>query len=444
MASLDRPMDRLALSSMKNTLVLVGLNHKTAPVEVRERVSYSPEQIEGVLESLRLNESFTECALLSTCNRTEFYAVPSQSPEQGLSDISSFFREGSDNSSSGLESHLYKHQGIPAINHLFSVSSGLDSLVLGENQILGQVRRAYIQAQEADCTGPLLERLFPWALRVGKKVRSETGIAKGASSVAAAAVNLAQKIFGDMSGRKVLLLGAGKMGAKSVKLLSKTGVEEVQVVNRTFEKAAELAEQCGGVAVPYEELDEALSSVDILMSSTGAPHYVVTRERIASVMRQRRGRPLFLVDIAVPRDIDPACGDVDNVYLYNIDDLQGVVDKNLARRHAETQAVLRIIEKATGDFCRQMDSRKASQAIVLLREGFESVRQSELAHFRTKKHLPAEHMELLENFSRRILNKLLHSPTQQLRQLSEGGAKPEELLESLRVLGLIPDEESKS
>lgn len=428
---------------MKNTLLLVGLNHKTAPIEVRERVSYSQEQIEEVLETLRVNHDFSECALLSTCNRTEFYAVGSQTPEQGLSAISRFFLENSPNLDSGLESHLYKHQGISAISHLFSVSSGLDSLVLGENQILGQVRRAYIQAQEADCTGPLLERLFPWALRVGKRARSETGIARGASSVSAAAVSLAQKIFGDMSGRKVLLLGAGKMGAKSIKLLSKTGVEQVQVVNRTFEKAAELAEQCGGVAVPYEELDKALSSVDILMSSTGAPHYVVTRERIASVMRQRKGRPLFLVDIAVPRDIDPGCSEVDNVYLYNIDDLQGVVDKNLARRHSETKAVLSIIEKATGDFCRQMDSRKASRAIVALREGFESIRQTELQHFRTKKHLPDEQMALLENFSRRMLNKLLHSPTQQLRQLSEGGAKPPELLESLRVLGLIAEEEER-
>lgn len=426
---------------MEKTVVLVGLNHKTAPVEVRERFSFSPEQVTETLNALQAEAALNECALLSTCNRTEFYAVPSQSPEAGLSTLARFLNHNAQLKEAEMEGLLYRQNGLGAVNHLFTVSSGLDSLVVGENQILAQVRRAYIQAQEACFTGPVLERLFPWALRVGKKVRSETNIAKGASSVAAAAVELAQKIFGEMSQCNVLLLGAGKMGKKSLKLLTNAGVNEVQIVNRTLQKAEELAEQCGGTAVPFEMLDEALTKVDILIASTGAPHYIVTRERVAKIMRQRRGKPLFLIDIAVPRDIDPACEEVENTYLYNIDDLQGVVDKNLARRHAETQAVLSIVEDATQEFCKELTARKASGAIVTLRSRFDSVRLAELDHFRTKKHVTEEELLLLENFGRRLINKLLHGPSSKLRQLSEGGATPEELLDSLKLLGLLEEDE---
>ena len=426
---------------MDKTVVLIGLNHKTAPVEVRERFSFSQEQVTETLNALQSEVTLSECAVLSTCNRTEFYAVARQNAEDGMATLTRFLSRGEVFAKDDLDKLVYRHQGAVAINHLFSVSSGLDSLVVGENQILGQVRRAFIQAQEASSTGPVLERLFPWAIRVGKRARSETDIAKGASSVSAAAVELAQKIFGEMKGRNVLLLGAGKMGKKSLKLLNKAGVNEVKIVNRTLEKAEELAEQCGGTAVPYEMLDEALTNVDILMASTGAPHYILTKERIGKVIRQRRGKPLFLIDIAVPRDIDPACGEVDNVYLYNIDDLQAVVDKNLARRHTETQAVLSIVETATKDFCKDLHGRKASEAIVTLRKGFDLVRRTELVHFRDKKNVSDGELQLLENFSRRLLNKLLHEPTIRLRQLSEGGATPQELLDSLKILGLVEENE---
>ena len=425
---------------MDSTVVLVGLNHKTAPVEIRERVSFAPENIPEMLSELRSLPNLAECALLSTCNRTEFYAVAGQAADATYRELTNFLERHSQSPTS-FEGHLYRSEGSLAVNHLFAVSSGLDSLVLGENQILGQVRRAYVQAQEAHVTGPVLERLFPWALRVGKKVRSETAIARGASSVSAAAVELAQNIFGDMTDRKVLLLGAGKMSTKALKLLTKSGVQRVQVVNRTYQKAEELAAQCGGVAVAYEDLDRSLAEVDILISSTGAPHYVVTRERMVEVMRRRRGRPLFLVDIAMPRDFDPACGEIDNVYLYNIDDLQAVVDKSLARRHAESQAVLSIIETATQDFCRYLDSRQASKAIVTLRSNFDSVRLSELERYRLKKSLDDDQVALLEGFSRRLLAKLLHSPTEKLRQLSEGGASPHELMQSLELLGLVRDKD---
>jgi len=425
---------------MEKTVVLIGLNHKTAPVDVRERFSFSPDQVTDTLNALQAEAALGECALLSTCNRTEFYAVPKKDAQSGMSTLKRFLSRNSQLPEIDSEQIFYRHQGPTAVNHLFTVSSGLDSLVVGENQILGQVRRAYIQAQEASCTGPILEKLFPWAIRVGKRARSETNIAKGASSVSAAAVELARKIFGEMAGRKVLLLGAGKMGQKSLNLLTKAGVKEVQIVNRTFEKAEELAEQCGGVAVPYEMLDDALTKVDILIASTGAPHYIVTKERMAKVIRQRRGKPIFLIDIAVPRDIDPACGEVENVYLYNIDDLQGVVDKNLARRHSETQEVLSIVESATKDFCKYLDARKASTAIVTLRKSFDEVRLAELDHFRNKKNVDDDQYALLENFGRRLINKLLHQPTSKLRQLSEGGATSEELMNSLELLGLVDED----
>ena len=352
---------------MEKTVVLIGLNHKTAPVDIRERFSFSQDEVTEALNRLQAEATLSECALLSTCNRTEFYAVPKQSAEAGITTLQKYLNHQRGLTSEQLDTLTYRHRGHSAVNHLFTVSSGLDSLVVGENQILGQVRRAYVQAQEASATGPVLEKLFPWAIRVGKRARSETNIARGASSVSAAAVELARKIFGEMAGRNVLLLGAGKMGRKSLDLLTKAGVNEVRIVNRTFAKAEELAEQCGGVAVPYEMLDDALAQVDILIASTGAPHYILTKDRIAKVIRKRRGKPLFLIDIAVPRDIDPACGEVENAYLYNIDDLQAVVDKNLARRHSETQQVLQIVESATTDFCKYLEARKASTAIVSLR-----------------------------------------------------------------------------
>lgn len=426
---------------MEKTVVLIGLNHKSAPIDIRERFSFSPEMVTHALNTLQREAALGECAVLSTCNRTEIYAVPEKTPDDGFESLIKYLNRDSQLAADEFDKLLYRHQGSVAVNHLFSVSSGLDSLVVGENQILGQVRRAYIQAQEAHSTGPILEKLFPWALRVGKKARSETDIGKGASSVAAAAVELANKIFGELKGREVLLLGAGKMGKKSLELLSKSGVNQVQVVNRTFEKAEELAEQCGGTAVPYEMLDEALTKVDILIASTGAPHYILTKDRISKVIRQRRGKPLFLIDIAVPRDIDPACDQVTNVYLYNIDDLQDVVDKNLARRHTEAQAVLTIVENATNDFCKYLSSRKASEAIVTLRKQFDTVRLGELEHFRSKKNVTDEELAILENFSRRLINKLLHKPTNKLRQLSEGGATPEELLNSLGLLGLVEEDQ---
>lgn len=409
------------------SLILMGLNHKTAPLEIRERFSYGEDQLPELLKRVHGQPGIDELAMLSTCNRTEIYAV-TQEPAVCRSQLMELFQ------GQGHPEFLYLQNDDGAIKHLFQVSSGLDSLVLGENQILGQVRQAFVLAQQAHTTGPLLEKLFPWALKVGKLARSQTRICQGAASVAAAAVELAQMIFEDLKGRRVLLLGAGKMTQAALGLLQNSGVERIRVVNRTLARAEELAARCGGEASPFEDLDKALLDVDVLIASTGAPHYVVSRQRLASVMNSRRGRPLFMVDIAVPRDIEPNCQQLDNVYLYNIDDLQSVVAENLARRQAEVQKVLRIVDLEYQEFSRYLESRKAGEAIRSLREAFESVRLHELQ--RVHGSLSSEEMARLEQFSQALVNKLLHKPTLQLKKMSNAGVPPEELLRALEILGI--------
>lgn len=408
-------------------VMLLGFNQKTAPVEVRERFTYSDEQVPSVLHQLYSSQGVDEIALISTCNRTEMYAV-TQEPGLCRGSLLNLFSGG------GHPDFLYLQNDLEAVKHLFQVSSGLDSLVVGENQILGQVRQAYSLAQTAKTTGPVLEKLFPWALRVGKLARSQTRINQGAASVAGAAVELAQMIFDDLKGRRVLLLGAGKMTQASLGLLQNAGVERIQVVNRTLARAEELAQRCGGQATPFEDLDKGLAEVDLLIASTGAPHYVVSRERLAQVMHQRRGRPLLLIDIAVPRDIEPSCQELDNVYLYNIDDLEGVVAENLARRQKEVQKVLQIVDAECVEFSRYLDSRKAGTAIRILRDAFEEARQTELMKHRGA--LTHEEMTRLENFSNSLINKLLHNPMLQLKKMSAAGVPPEELERALEILGI--------
>lgn len=409
------------------SLILLGLNHKTAPLEIRERFAYGEDQVPDLLKRICEPPGIDELAMLSTCNRTEIYAV-TQEPSLCRSRLLELFQ------GQGHPDFLYVQKDDEAIKHLFQVSSGLDSLVLGESQILAQVRQAFTVAQRARTTGPLLDKLFPWALKVGKLARSQTRICQGAASVAAAAVELAQMIFEDLKGRRVLLLGAGKMTQAALKLLQNSGVERIRVVNRTLARAEELAARCGGEAAPFEDLDKALLDIDILIASTGAPHYVVSRQRLAAIMAQRRGRPLFMVDIAVPRDLEPSCQELDNVYLYNIDDLQSVVAENLARRQSEVQKVLRIVDLEYQEFSRYLESRKAGEAIRALREAFENVRQQELTRFQGQ--LGPEESARLEQFSQALVNKLLHRPTLQLKKMSSAGVPGEELLRSLEILGI--------
>lgn len=421
---------RVGTARNRMPVILLGLNQKTAPLEVRERFTYNDEQVPSVLQQLCHRDGIDEIALISTCNRTEVYAVTQQPGVCRMSLLSLFQQQ----SEEGPPPFLYLENDLEAVKHLFHVSSGLDSLVVGENQILGQVRQAFQLAQTARTTGPVLEKLFPWALKVGKLARSQTRISQGAASVAAAAVELAQMIFDDLKGRRVLLLGAGKMTEGALRLLQNAGVERIQVVNRTLARAEELAARCGGQASPFEELDRALSEADVMIASTGAPHYVVTLERLREVMRTRRGKPLFMVDIAVPRDIEPSCQELDNVYLYNIDDLQSVVAQNLSRRQKEVQKVLEIVDSQCEEFARYLDGRKASNAIRLLRDSFESARQAELEKYRGS--LSEAEMARMEAFSNGLINKLLHRPMLQLKKMGSAGIPAEELERALDILGI--------
>ena len=411
-------------------VILVGLNQKTASVEVRERFTYDDAQVPHVLEKLAQARGVDEIAVLSTCNRTEVYAV-TQEPSLCRSSLLGLF------GGTGHPDFLYQQNDLEAVKHLFEVSSGLDSLVVGENQILGQVRQAFSLAQTAKTTGPVLEKLFPWALKVGKLARSQTRICQGAASVAAAAVELAQVIYDDLKGRRVLLLGAGKMTRSALNLLRNAGVQQIRVVNRTLARAEELAQRCGGEATPFEDLDQALEDVDVLIASTGAPHYVLSQERLRQVMYRRRGRPLFIVDIAVPRDIEPSCQELTNVYLYNIDDLEQVVAENLGRRQQEVLKVLDIVNNECSEFARYLEGRRADHAIRTLRQTFETARQAELQRYRGS--VSSEEMARLEHFSQSMLNKILHSPMLQLRKMSSAGVPPEELERALEILGIYPE-----
>ncbi|HXE71145.1 MAG TPA: glutamyl-tRNA reductase [Candidatus Nitrosotenuis sp.] len=413
-------------------VVLVGVNHKTAPVEVRERLAFGAEGLQQGLTMLREGRGVAECAIVSTCNRTEIYAAPHEE-ETCRQTVLSFLEARH----SGCGPHLYHSRGEQAVSHLFTVSSGLDSMILGENQILGQVRAAYETARRARATGPVLDRLFPWAVRVGKRARAETRISQGAASVSMAAVELARRIFGDLARRRVLVLGAGKISELTLKLLTSAGVSQLSVVNRTPQRAAELALRCGGQAVPFEDLDLALVEADILLSSTGAPHYIVSAERMRRVMRARRHRPVLAIDMAVPRDLDPACQEIDNVYLFNIDDLQDVVTSNLAERQREVARVAELIRVETRQFLRDLESRRAVPAIVLLRRHFEDLRRQEVE--KVAGSLSPEERARLDRFSRDLMARLLHRPMVHLRELGASGASPEELARSLEIFGLGGD-----
>ena len=418
-------------------VVLLGVNHKTAPVAVRERLAFGEDGLLDFLRHLRGLDTVEECAILSTCNRTELYAWSSNA-ECCRHGLAQFMAASRNLDPDEFMPHLFGASGEEAITHLFEVSSGLDSMILGENQILAQVRTAWERARTASVTGPVLDKLFPWAVRVGKRARSQTRINEGAASVSHAAVELARMIFGDLARRPVLVLGAGKMSELTLKHLINSGVDRLTITNRTPQRAQELAQRCGGQAVPFEDLDRALEECDILLSSTGAPHYVVTRERLAKVMRARRNRPLFMVDIAVPRDIEPSCEELESVYLYNIDDLQQAVAQNMSRRHKEVARVAAIVSQETRDFLRDLESRRAVPAIRRLRDHFEAVRTQELERAAAR-GVPEDEARRLDAFSRALIQKLLHQPTLRLRELGAAGMDADELTRSLEIFGLAEE-----
>lgn len=412
-------------------LTLIGLNHRTAPVEVRERLYWPLAEVPGVLQRLR-GGSGASAVLLSTCNRTEFYL--SQGSAEALDLIS---RQASARLGQPLDAYSYVARGREAAEHLFRVAAGMDSLVLGESQIQGQVREAWEAAQAY--SDAILNRLFQSALRAGGRVRAETALGSGAASVPSAGVELAHKIFGELSGRKALVLGSGEMAELAMGLLASEGVRTVMVAHRDLARAAHVAEQFGARAVTFGEAWPLFAEVDIVLSSTAAPHAIVTPQHIAEPVSRRQGRPLCILDIAVPRDVDPAVGRLENVFLYDIDDLQGVVAATIGVRRRELPAAERIVQEELAYFWEWYAGRGAVDIIRRLRDQMEAVRVAELERsLRRLSHLSPEDRERIEQLTKALMNKFLHAPTLSLRAAA-GNGSDRELAEAVRRLFALPE-----
>ncbi len=402
-------------------IVVIGLNHRTAPLEMREKLAFPEDTLGEALKSLMDYQHIKEGMILSTCNRVEIYAVV-DGEEQGKAALKNFLEEYHQMKFTEIEKKLYIYTAPEAVSHLFRVASSLDSLVVGEAQILGQVKTAYSHAHENTGTGKILNALFQKSFRVAKEVRTDTDIAKSPTSVSSVAVELAGKIFGDLSEKKVLLLGAGEMSEITARCLSSAGVTSVLVSNRTFSRAEELAEKFQGRAVRFDSFLEEMVHADIVISSTEAPHYVIKKEDVLTVMPTRRHRPVFLIDIAVPRDIEPAVNKIDNVYLYNIDDLKAVSEENLKRRQVEMNRCLPIIERETAQFMSWLNSLEVTPTIKDLKQRAEEVCRRELERSlrRLGKSSAAEREEVT-SLARRLVQELLHSPITCLKKQAGKG-----------------------
>jgi glutamyl-tRNA reductase len=401
-------------------VLVVGLSHHSAPVEVREQIALAPEAYADVLARLALEREVKECVVLSTCNRSELYAV-TESYHGGRETLERALYAIGQERGGIRDEHLFRLEGAAAVRHLVRVASSLDALVVGEPQVLGQVKEAFRIAGESDAAGPVLDRLFRQALEVGKRVRTETEIGAWAVSVSYAAVELAKKIFGPLEGRSALIVGAGETGELTLKHLKGAGVGTLLVANRTEGTARQLADAMGGRALGLGGIEAALAKVDIVLTQTGASEPVLKRALIERVMKARHGRPLFLIDIAVPRDIEAECGSVYNVFLYDIDDLGRVVTGNRERRAEEAERALEIVQAETARFTRWFEGLEAVPTIVALRERFEAVRAQETGKVLGRlEHLSERDRKLVEQYGEALVNKLLHGPSAQLRHLGSG------------------------
>jgi glutamyl-tRNA reductase len=406
-------------------LLLVGISHRTAPIELRERVDFHARGLEHALRTLAArSQQGDELAVLSTCNRAELY-VACEDVETARAELVSFVGSFHGVDAAALEPHVYHVVDIEAARHLFRVAAGLDSLVVGEPQILGQVKEAHGAARDAATAGPLLNRLFHSSFAVGKRVRSETGLGAGAVSVSYAAVALAKKIFGNLDGRAVVVIGAGEMGKLTAQHMKSQGVRNVTIVSRTMANAARTADAIGGAtAAPWDDMDAALIASDIVITATGAASPVLTKARIEAAMRQRRSRPLFIIDIAVPRDVEAAAGEIEQVFLYNIDDLQAAIRENMARRTSEVTRAEAIVDEELDKFGSWMRARGVIPTVVALRQSFEAIRRAELDRLDFKlSALPQEARDearaRVDEITHLIVEKLLLTPTEQLKSLGD-------------------------
>ncbi|WP_096202787.1 glutamyl-tRNA reductase [Bacillus sp. FJAT-45350] len=399
-------------------ILVVGLNYKTAPVEIREKFSFQESELSEALQQLRSTKSILECTIISTCNRTEIYVVADQL-HTGRHFTKVFLSEWFNMPREEFSQYLNIREDHHAIEHLFRVTCGLDSMVLGETQILGQIRDGFLFAQKENATGTIFNQLFKQAVTLAKRSHSETEIGANAVSVSYAAVELGKKIFGDFADKHVLILGAGKMSELTAKHLHANGASKITVINRTQAKAAELAERFLGQAKPLEQLQEAIAEADILISSTGARDYVITADSVRGSVKKRRGRPLFMVDIAVPRDLDPALADYDDIYLYDIDDLEGIVQANLEERKVEAEKIELMIEAEIDEFKSWLNTLGVVPLISALRTKALTVQAETMESIERKlPHLSDRDKKVLRKHTKSIVNQLLRDPITRVKELS--------------------------
>ncbi|MBX5436584.1 MAG: glutamyl-tRNA reductase [Alicyclobacillaceae bacterium] len=420
-------------------IIVVGMNHRTAPVEVREQVSVPEAALPAVLAEIRESRTVLESVLLSTCNRTELYAVASSS-RGGEEFLRRFFAVRLNQADGSVEPFLYVHRGEAAVTHLMRVACGLDSMVIGETQILGQVRSAYQAAVQAGNTGALLNQLFRMAIALGKQVQTEVGLSQNAVSVSYAAVQLVKKIFGELAGRTVLVIGAGKMGRLAVQHIQANGARRIRIANRTYERALELARACGGEAVPWEQLDAELAAADVVFSSTGAGSYVVSEADVERAVR-RRVSPLVLIDIAVPRDIDPRAGRHEGVYLYDIDDLRDVVAANLEERRRKAECVERMVRDALYRYSEWLAEQEVVPLIRAIRAKGVQIQAAVMdSLIRKLPELTERERQLIQKHTMSIVNQLLREPVQNMKEMaiaSGGGAGHVQVF--ARLFGITPE-----
>lgn len=404
-------------------LVVVGINHNTAPVELRERLAVDESDLERALYELGSHPRVSEACIISTCNRTEIYAVTRSRVDDTL--LMEFLLERAGVEHSEMESCIYIHPGHHAVQHLYEVACGLDSMVLGETQILGQIKNAYCVAGDSHSTGNILNNLFQKAIAVGKRARTETAISSGAFSIGAAAVELARFVFGNLRGRRALLLGAGKMSRLAATHLASNGVEKIYVASRTPAKVEELVNELGGEPVEMERFEEALTHVDVVISSTSAKQAIITRELMEHVMTRRPcSSPIFLIDIAVPRDIEPSVADIEGVFLYNIDDLTFMVDHSRVEREKEVEKVRAIIEEEVSEFMEYLRTLEAMPLIKQLRDKFEAVYLAEWERCNIRlSHLSEEERECVRKSIKSAVTKLTHDPILRMKEYAVNGGK---------------------
>jgi len=398
---------------MSQSIVLIGVNHKTAPIELRERIAISREELPEATRALAAIPGVSECMIVSTCNRVEILAAV-QSPD---TDLIAFVHRHFGLDPAILAPHIYEHRDQEAVRHLFRVAASLDSMVVGEPQILGQVKDAFAVARSSGTISGQLEHLLQSAFAAAKRVRTETAIGSNSVSIASVAVELARKIFGSLNGRTVFLVGAGKMSELAARHLVQQGAGAILVTNRTQERARQLAEPFNGRVIPFDQLYEAATEADIVISSTGAPHPIFRREHGQAFMHRRRNRPMFFIDIAVPRDVDPAMNKVDGVFVYDIDDLQAVAASHMAERSAQAGDAESLIAAEVERFHQRRRTVNVAPAIVTLQRQAEEIRQAELRRIQARLGpLSAEQLAAVEALTRGLVNKFLHPPIQALKQ----------------------------